>query len=155
MRPRWSFIAAARGGCKNKSWVWDGLRGQLAPIHSKGGRGVKGKKVKCEPGHETSSSAHFWHSSTLFIHWKLIPRRYGRTYAFLHHRVVRWGTGSHLHKYLVCADTLDGPWRNKYERNLAHRRGAATFLQVDTSFVEGLKNPRQLGYHRKSCGASV
>lgn len=29
----------------------------------------------------------------------LSPRRYGRTYVFFHHRGVRWGTGSQIHKY--------------------------------------------------------
>lgn len=33
--------------------MWDGLRGQLALIHSQGGEEGKKKKEKCEPGHES------------------------------------------------------------------------------------------------------
>lgn len=92
----WSFIAAARGGCKNKSWVWDGLRGQLAPILSlsQGGRKKRKKKRKMRAG---AWVAPLCSVLTQFnIHWKLrvIPRRAGRTYVSLHHRGVRWGTGS-------------------------------------------------------------
>lgn len=124
---------------KTKSSVRDGLRVQLAPIRSQ----WWGEKVKCAPGHE--SRAFLPSCWTHFIHWKLrvIPGRYGRTYVFLHHREVRWGPVSYLHKYLVCAETLDGPWRSKYWRNLAHRRGATTFLQASFVWLPGKKKKKK------------
>lgn len=91
------------------------------------------------------------HSWEHLIYWKLrvIPGSYGRTYVFLHHRKVRWGTVSYLHKYLVCADTVDGPCGSKYWRNLAHRSEPSIFLQA--SFVYCLGGRKS--YHSESCGA--
>lgn len=111
MGPGWSFIAAARGGCKNKSWgVWDGLKGQLAPIHILSGEKKKweregGKKKNASRGmSRVLLSAQFWHSSTHFIHLET-PGYPSTLWAYLHvfssqRSKVRDGV-TQLHKYLV------------------------------------------------------
>jgi len=127
----WSLLLPLEVDAKTKSWVWDGLTGQLAPMRSlKGERGEQ-KKRKKRVGARVYSSPMFMSDTfqQTFIHWKLrvIPRRDGRTFVFVHHRGVRWGTGSEPHKYLVRrrlwmdpggVNTAGGSLRTGHERRL-------------------------------------